>query len=320
MFVKWLELKNLNDINDLIELGFIQKTDCRKIYLLPLIQEVTVDDTKPSISNCKNFVENIRIQCLYHDIDLPHHKLLFLIAENIIKYVEQDDIRGYLTFLVDVFLYMENYRYKKGMSIIISELEKMTSDNMCDMTEQALLFDYKAAFEQLFNNNINKALQYQKKSAEYCDNLKEEIPLLVSNIYSNLGSLYLANKSKDKAKEYMELAYFVLKNAGLENSSDGITQIFNYANLVADLGEQRKAVTALELCAKNLEENGLSTAAKYANILWNTGLIYMDMGEIDKAQNRVDTAWDIYSEVWKDEPELIEAKCAEFISAANRVD
>ena len=319
MFAKWLELKNLNDINDLIELGFIQKTDCRKIYLHPLIQEVTVDDTKPSISNCKTFVENIRIQCLYHGIDLPHHKLLFSIAENIIKYVEQDDIRGYLTFLVDVFPYMENYRYKKGMSIIISELEKMTSDNMCDMTEQALLFDYKAAFEQLFNNNINKALQYQKKSAEYCDNLKEENPLLVSNIYSNLGSQYLANKSKDKAKEYMELAYFVLKNAGLENSSDGITQIFNYANLAADLGEQRKAVTALELCAKNLEENGLSTTAKYANILWNIGLIYMDMGEIDKAQNRIDTAWDIYSEVWKDEQELLYAKYREFISVADRV-
>ena len=319
MFAKWLELKNLNGINDLIELGFVQKTDCRKIYLHPLIQEVTVDDTKPSISNCKTFVENIRIQCLYHGIDLPHHKLLFSIAENIIKYVEQDDIRGYLTFLVDVFPYMENYRYKKGMSIIISELEKMTSDNMCDITEQALLFDYKAAFEQLFNNSINKALQYQKKSAEYCDNLKEENPLLVSNIYSNLGSLYLANKSKDKAKEYMELAYFVLKNAGLENSSDGITQIYNYANLAADLGEQQKAVTALELCARNLEENGLSTTAKYANILWNTGLVYMDMGEIDKAQYRIDTAWDIYSEVWKDEQELLYTKYSEFIPVADRV-
>ena len=85
------------------------------------------------------------------------------------------------------------------------------------------------------------------------------------------------------------------------------------------MGEQQKAVTALELCARNLEENGLSTTAKYANILWNTGLVYMDMGEIDKAQNRIDTAWDIYSEVWKDEQELLYTKYSEFIPVADRV-
>ena len=114
----------------------------------------------------------------------------------------------------------------------------------------------------------------------------------------------------------MELAYFVLKNAGLDNSSDGITQIFNYANLAAELGEHEKAVAALELCAKNLEKCGLSETAKYANILWGIGLIYMNMGRIEKAQNRLDKAWSIYSEVWEDEPELLEAKFAEFQSSA----
>ena len=45
----------------------------------------------------------------------------------------------------------------------------------------------------------------------------------------------------------------------------------------------------------------------------------MDMGEIEKAQNRIDTAWDIYSEVWKDEQELLFSKYREFISVADRV-
>ena len=45
-------------------------------------------------------------------------------------------------------------------------------------------------------------------------------------------------------------------------------------------------------------------------------LIYMDIGEVHKAQNRMDTALNIYSEMWKDEPELLEAKYAEFQSSA----
>ena len=42
----------------------------------------------------------------------------------------------------------------------------------------------------------------------------------------------------------------------------------------------------------------------------------MDMGKIEKAQNRLDKAWSIYSEVWEDEPELLEAKFAEYQSSA----
>ena len=319
MFAKWLELKNLNDINDLIELGFIQKTDCRKIYLHPLIQEVTVDDTKPSISNCKTFIDNIRFQCLFHGIDLPYHKLLFTVAENIIIYAEKDDIRAYIRLLVDVFPYMEKYRYKMGMDTILSELEQMTADGICDISEQALLLDYKATYEIVFNNNFNKSLHYQKKAAEYCDGLEKENPLLVSNIYSNLGGVYLSNGNKTEARKYMELGYSVLKNAGLDNSRDGIAQVFNYANLAAELGEYNKAVTALERCAKVMYDSDLYDTTDYANILWGAGLMYVDMGEIHKAQKRIDTAWEIYSEVWKDEPELIEAKCAEFISVADRV-
>ena len=159
-------------------------------------------------------------------------------------------------------------------------------------------------------------MHYQKKAAEYCNGLENENPLLVSNIYSNLGAVYLSNGNKTEARKYMELGYSVLKKSGLDNSRDGIAQVFNYANLAAELGEYNKAVTALERCAKVMYDSDLYYTTDYANILWGAGLMYMDMGEIHKAQKRIDTAWNIYSEVWKDEPELIEAKCAEFQSSA----
>ena len=202
------------------------------------------------------------------------------------------------------------------MDTILSELERMTADGICNTSEQSLLLDYKATYEQVLNNNLKKALHYQKKAAEYCNGLEKENPLLVSNIYSNLGGVYLSNGNKTEARKYMELGYSVLKKAGLDNSRDGVAQVFNYAHLAAELGEYNKAVTALERCAKVLHDSDLYDTTDYANILWAAGLMYMDMGEVHKAQNRIDTAWDIYSEVWKDEPELLEAKYAEFQSSA----
>lgn len=52
IFAKWLELPTLNEINDLIETGFVQTTKCRTISLHPMIQEITLSETKLSVSNC----------------------------------------------------------------------------------------------------------------------------------------------------------------------------------------------------------------------------------------------------------------------------
>ena len=51
IFAKWLELPTLNEINDLIETGFVQTTTRRTISLHPMIQEITLTETKPSVSS-----------------------------------------------------------------------------------------------------------------------------------------------------------------------------------------------------------------------------------------------------------------------------
>ena len=311
LFAKWLELKNLNEVNDLIELGFIQKDSCRNIYLHPLIQEVAVDDTKPSIDNCKPFIHNIKLECLLHAIDLPYYKNIFYIAENIIKYAIKDNTKTYLAFIIDVFPYMEKYKFKSGMEMILAELEQMNKEGLCNTAAQALIFDYKATMEQHFTNNFVKSLEYQKKAAELSNACVDEKPQLVSNVYANLGSIYLALEMTDEASECMEFAYTTLRNAGLLNSPDGIAQVFNCANLFSELGDYNRAVSMLEACSKVLFDNELYGTVSYANILWGAGLIYMRIGEIEKAQQRIDNAWDIYNVAWRDEPELLDGKLRE---------
>ena len=57
IFAKWLELPTLNEINDLIETGFVQTTTRRTISLHPMIQEITLSETKPSVSNCHTLLD-----------------------------------------------------------------------------------------------------------------------------------------------------------------------------------------------------------------------------------------------------------------------
>ena len=50
-FAAWLNLPDLNAVNDLIEMGFIQPKTGRTIVLHPMIQEIAVADMQPSVKN-----------------------------------------------------------------------------------------------------------------------------------------------------------------------------------------------------------------------------------------------------------------------------
>lgn len=60
IFAKWLELPTLNEINDLIETGFVQTTKRCTISLHPMIQEITLSETKPSVSSCHTLLDSLQ--------------------------------------------------------------------------------------------------------------------------------------------------------------------------------------------------------------------------------------------------------------------
>ena len=116
-----------------------------------------------------------------------------------------------------------------------------------------------------------------------------------------------------KAKEFMEKAYQLLTESNLQYTNDSIIQICNYANLAANLGEPEKAIQALMKCAENVIENG----GVQAEFLWNMGLIYLQMNDNANAEKKLKQALTIYTEIYEDEPELIEQKISELKDAVS---
>lgn len=308
LFAKWIGLSNLNTVNELIEYGFIQTNEYHKITLHPIIQEIAVDDTKPSIKNCNVMIKTIRELCLHHGIDLPYHNTMFKVAENIILITDKDDMKNYLLFLKDTFPYMEKYTYHSGMELIINELQNLCANNI----DKALLLDYKSAYEHICNQNHKKALQYEEQAIKYCDEIVDVNPHLTANIYGNIGGLYHSANQLDKAKFYMEKAYAILIENDLQYTNDSVIQICNYANLAANMGEPQKAIQALKRCAAAVKEYNSDDSSDYANLLWDMGCIYFQMYDRDNAAVYFKKALKIYSELWANEPELLQMKLTEF--------
>lgn len=305
---EWLSLKNLNIINDLIETGLILPQPGRVVSLHPMIQEITIADEKPSVTNCRILCENLRSICLMHGIDLPYYKLLFGTIENIITLAAKDDLPYYLKLLQDAFPCMEIYRHEDGMQTIISEMQNLLSDQAFGTSsDRALLLDFRAGLEK----KSEKAIRLEKDALALCTEITRENAHLTANIHANLGAYYQKLRQTSLARQHMEAGIMILEQYQLTYMHDSIQQISNYAVLLTDLGEPDRAMTAMMKLARTVKEYHSDQCGDYAAIQEITGSICLAAGQIKQATTYFKQAMQIYETIWANEPERIEQKYQE---------
>ena len=177
IFAKWLELSTLNEINDLIETGFVQTTTRRTISLHPMIQEITLSETKPSVTRCHILLDSLQHICLMHGMEVDYYKKLFQTIGNIIVLIEKDDIPKYLLFLENAFPYMDNYNYHKGMNGIIQELT-------------GLLKTKNIGTIYLMTANLSHAKTHFKKAFKIYEKIWADEPEMIEAKYREIQELY----------------------------------------------------------------------------------------------------------------------------------
>lgn len=304
-FASWLDLFDMNSINDLIEAGFITPGIGRTLQLHPMIQEVALVELKPALSNCKTLCRNIRETCLLHGLDIPYYKIMFQTVENIIDMIHKDEMDFYLLFLEDVFPYMEKYHYKQGMNHILAELSNLLERQLLGTNkDRALLLDYKAALEK----KPEKAIQYEKEAILLLGDINNDNAHLAANLYGNLGGLYHSIKNIPLAKENLETGISLLEQYNLIYTNDCIPQVCNYASLLANIGENNTALHALHKTSKIILEYNSDICSDHAMVQELLGTIYLLNADITNAQLHLKKALSIYEILWEHEPELIEAK------------
>ena len=308
IFAKWLELPTLNDVNELIETGFVQENIRHSISLHPLIQEIAVSETRPSVTSCHTLLDSLQKICLMHGVEISYYKKLFQTVENIMQLIEKDNISQYLLFLEDIFPYMEKYHYQKGMTEIIQELKHLVkTNNHGTASDCALLLDYQATMEA----KPQKAIQLEKEALSQIKETTKDNAHLVSNLHANLGGLYRMQGQIEPAREHMETGISLLEEYGLLYTNDSIPQISNYATLLAEIQEPERAISSLQKLARIIKKYNSDHCLDYAQIQESMGNICLITANISQARTHFKKALKIYENIWSDEPELIEAKYQE---------
>ena len=308
IFAKWLELPTLNEINDLIETGFVQTTTRHTISLHPMIQEIALSETKPSVNICHILLDSLQKICLMHGIEVDYYKKLFQTIGNIIELIEKDDMPKYLLFLENVFPYMDNYNYQKGMREIIQELKNLLKHkDIGTDSDRALLLDFQATLEI----KPEKAIKLEKDAIALIKEITEENAHLASNLHSNLGGLYRMNGYPDLAREHMEKGLFLLEQYNLLYTHNGIPQFTNYAMFLAEQQAPEKGISVLQKLSKGIKEYNSDCCLDYATVQESLATIYLMTANLPKAKTHFKRACKIYEKIWADEPEMIKAKYQE---------
>ena len=289
-FAKILELTDTNGINELSELGFIENIHADIITLHPMIRDIVLLDLKPTFDNCDVLITNLKFKLQIIGIELPDSAIIISSIKNVMKYIGSTDNNSYLNFLESAYIFLDNYHEYSLMESIISETEKLLSDEgLGTVNDRALLLNNKAMLPVNRNEKLAKSISMMNKALSMCDNKAN--PVLFANINMNLGLLYTENKEPERGLEFMDKAYLFIKLTRAYNN-DFITIARNYAATLSENGRVTKALKVLTECEYATEG---CCSNNHAALLYDLGAAYILSGNYPLAVKKYSLAFSEYS-------------------------
>ena len=308
LLAKWLRQNNLNTINGLIEMGFVQAQPGRIVALHPLVQEIALEELKSSIQNCRTLLDSLHEICLRHGEESPHVQVTMQTIEGIVTHAIKNDSAYCLRFVEDAIPFAEKYRCQRGVVALVHEMEVLLADSTLGaLNDRALLLSYQA----LCANSPVAAIHLQEQALSMLSNITADNALLASNLHANLGGMYRESGSYIKAKEHMEAAITLLRQYDLLACHDSILQVVNYAVLLSEMGQPDKAITVLEQVEKVVQEHNSAVCMDNAAIHEAIGNTYLMTGNVEQAAIQHRKCLAIYAELFLDQPDMLSAKQAD---------
>lgn len=305
IFSRMMGRRNLNSANTLGDMGLLQRQECHRILLHPLIFEVVLADLKPSVQNCSALLEQIHFLMLHHGGDLEHISLICAIVERSIALTHKDDAEFYLRFLEDCFTGLTDYPCRGTPILIQNTLHQLLEDTpLSSSRDHALLLENEA----FLSKTKKHSLTLHKEALEVLEIEDKASAQLASNIYSNLSLEYQRQEKMSDALQEAEAGIEILRRYDLIGGHDSMVQLWNYALLCLNCGKISKGMTILEQLCALYEQKGLQMCSDYAAIQQYMAMAYSQMGNTEKTMECCRRAWVVFQQVWGGEPELLRKK------------
>ena len=238
-------------------------------------------------------------------MDDPYYLQMFQTMERIMDEVGKDDLPGYLRFLEDVFPYMENYHYERGMRLILEELEGLLKEeHLGSVSVRALLLDCYVAMEK----DWAKIIELEVEAVRLLGEVNQGTAHLAANLHSNLGELYHPAGELDLVAIHMEQGFFLMEEYGMMEYRAIIAQSLNYAMLMGARQEFDRAIQCHMRLAAFLKSFAREDTLDHATVQETIALLYIMAGKEKEGLPQYQECLSVWEEIFAQEPERIEEK------------
>jgi len=252
-FKRWMNLANLNDVNYLVRYGFMTDDEINgKVSLHPLIQEVTLLETLPSVSNCRTLLDSLHLICHAHGLEVRKPEQVINSLISIMEQVIPDEPEYYLLFMQDMFPYLDKYLITDHLPKLVERISSfMGVHELNSPNNKALLLDYKAelfVMHKDYQNALKKRLKALEMLKPYLDAKADTRTVnQVSNLYNNITNTYLLLKKGKEATESIRQAFLLRKEYKQFATHDTLQQMMNLTNMLIFSKEYEQAEQLLHL-------------------------------------------------------------------------
>ncbi|MGE5340022.1 MAG: tetratricopeptide repeat protein [Candidatus Omnitrophota bacterium] len=281
---KWLNLTDNNDINALINKGWLKKDDEFRIYIHPVIQEVVKYKTKPDVQKCSALIDSLK-RLYFEPRHNPAHKKEYMIyGESVVRGMGDDETDKNLATLANNISMIY-----KDMGQLDRALEfQLKADNIYEVildSQHPLLATSYNNISTIFKDmgQLDRALEFQLKAIEIREAVLDSQHPDLATSYSNLSTIYKAMGQLVRALEFQLKAIEIRKTVLDPQHSDLATSYNNLSLIYKAMGQLDRALE-FQLKAHNIYEAELDSqhpllATSYNNI----SAIYQAMGQLDWA-------------------------------------
>ena len=305
-FARWMGLSNLNPISELIEMGLVHEGEGHRISVHGLIQKLIIAELKPSISNCREFLQNIQYDCTLHGNDDPaYYDAIPDVIDRAILSLVHDEPQILLRVVEDAYAYFDRPLSTADLQFWLAFMhDTIDKKGIGDVRDRILMLDYEASLSRDYDKN-EEALKYEKEAASLITEVTADNALLNSNVHANLGTLYLMRGELDNARPHIEEGIRILQEFDLLYMHDTIPQTCLFAQLQAAYGNVADAIKILEKAGKAVAREFSEYSTDFADIEETTGSILVSAGRAKEATSHFRNVLKAYAEIYEYDPECL---------------
>ncbi len=304
LFANWTGMKNLNPVNQLIEMGILTPTPCRGIALHPMLWEVALDELPPSICANRVLIDNLREICREKREEYRHCKPLFQTVENIIAEAQKDDPEGYLALLEDAFPYMLKKQIHEKDAVLRELQVLLANENIGTNTNRARLRFHQACCEKAPQQRI----KLDQEALELLGQIDADSAPLAAEIHSDMDYQYHVLNDAEQEREHYDRSMLCLEEHSLVGTADSVNQVIRYAGCAASQKDYMYGIVTTGKLLLRLEDQGRQDTLDYANACESLAYCLMMMGKLDTGFRHYKKCLDVYKKIYGDDSDIVAAK------------